>query len=82
VATKQVLEILMDDAAHKDKARMAQHVTEQPDDPARIRFVVQGVDEAGEVDLGLQACGRFEAHLVRPGAFSGRMAARWHFTAV
>jgi hypothetical protein len=44
---------------------MPEHQREQPDDPDNPRFIGEGRDKAGEVNLGLIACRRLEADLER-----------------
>jgi hypothetical protein len=71
VATQHAAEVLMQDVARPDEARMAEHQGEQPDDAAATGLVCEADLEAGEVDLGLQAGRGLEAdleglHLVGP----------------
>jgi len=55
----------MHDVTREDEARVAQHQAEQPDDPARAGIVGELDDEAGKIDLRLDARWRLEPHLVR-----------------
>ena len=71
VTAQQRLQVLMHDVAREDEARMAEHQAEQPDDPAGAGIVGEVDDEAGKVDLCLQARRRLEAHLVGLGAVLG-----------
>lgn len=63
VTAQQRLQILMQNEARDDVPGMAQHQREQPDDPRHAWLVLEGDDEAGEVDLRLVAGRRLEADL-------------------
>ena len=57
----------MHDVAREHEARVAEHQAEQPDDPAGAGIVGEVDDEAGKIDLGLDAWRCLEAHLVGLG---------------
>src|SRR5918994_3680026 len=71
VTAQQRLQVLMHDVSCEDEARMPEHEAEQPDDTTGAGIVGEVDDETGEVDLGLYARRRFEAHLVRLGSILG-----------
>ena len=52
------------DIAREQEARVAEHQAEQPDNPASAGIVGKVDDEAGKIDLCLNAWGCLEAHLV------------------
>lgn len=54
----------MEDVAREQKARMAEHQAEQPDNVAGAGIVGEVHNKACEVDLGLHPRRRLEAHLV------------------
>ena len=76
------LQILVHDEARPDQPRVAEHHGEQPDDALDAGLVGELDLEAGEIDLGLLAGRRLEAHLeaARPGRAGCSRTAR--FTAV
>ncbi len=63
VTAQQGLQILVHDEAGEDEAGMAEHQREQPHDPCHAGLVGELRHEAREVDLGLLAGWRLEAHL-------------------
>ncbi|KUO64298.1 MAG: hypothetical protein APF80_14985 [Alphaproteobacteria bacterium BRH_c36] len=63
VTAQQRLQILMHDKAGEDEAGMAENEGEQPDDPGHAGIVGELGHEACEVNLGLLAGRRLEAHL-------------------
>ena len=67
VAAQDRLQVLVQDEARPEVARVAQHHREQPHDAHDTRLVGEGDDKAGEVDLGLLAGRRLEADLVGLG---------------
>lgn len=71
VAAQQRLQILMQHIAGEDKAGVAQHHAEQPDDTRHTGLVGELYHEAREVDLALHARPGLEADLVRLGAMLG-----------
>jgi hypothetical protein len=63
VTAQQRLQVLMQDKARFDVPGMPEHHREQPHDPCDARFVLEGDDKAGEVDLRLMARRRLEPNL-------------------
>ena len=64
VAPQQRLQVLVEDVAREQKARMAEHQAEQPDDAAGAGIVGEVHNKACKVNLGLHARRGLEAHLV------------------
>ena len=71
MTAEQRLQVLMHDIAREQEARVAEHQAEQPDNPAGAGIVGEVDDEAGKIDLRLNAWRRLEAHLVGLGAILG-----------
>lgn len=67
VAAQDRLQVLVQDEACPDVARVAQHHREQPDDAGHTRLVGKRDLEAGEVDLSLLAGRGLEADLEGSG---------------
>jgi hypothetical protein len=53
MTAQQRLQVLVEDVAREQEARVAEHQAEQPDDPAGAGIVDEVDNEASEVDLGL-----------------------------
>ena len=67
VTAEQRLQVLMHDVACEDEARVAEDQAEQPDNTAGAGIVGEVHDEAGKINLRLDARRRLKAHLIRLG---------------
>jgi len=65
VAAEHGLQVLVNDKTRPDQARMAEDHREQPDDMRDPGLIGELDLKAGEIDLGLLAGRRLEAHLER-----------------
>ena len=80
-AAQDGLQVLVGDEPRPDKTREAEHHGEQPDDAGDTGLVGERELETGEIDLGLLARRRLEAHLewldrLRPDAADGPLHGR------
>jgi len=64
MTAQQRLQVLVENVAGEQEARVAQHQAEQPDDPAGAGIIGEVHHKAREVDLGLNTRRRLEAQLV------------------
>ena len=81
VAAQGGLQVLVGDEPRPDKTREAEHHGEQPDDAGDTGLVGECELETGEIDLGLLARRRLEAHLewldrLRPDVADGPLHRR------
>src|SRR5215207_1694679 len=84
VTAQHALQVLVNHKTSPDQTRMAKYQREQPDDTRDAGLIGERDLEAGEIDLGLLAGRRLEAHLewfdrlwpdLAHGTLHGRIAA-------